>query len=142
MSSEKVDPFVPDDDTPVWTDEEIARARPGREVFAEIGMVAPRPRGRPKLERPKERVSLRVDADILNHFRAKGPGWQTEINRVLRDVVGRVYETDRPATSGRFTSGKAGAQSPKITVIKRAGKDAGKGTGARRTSRGPSKGKN
>lgn len=71
-------------------------------------MEAPRPRGRPKLERPKERVSLRVDADMLEHFRAKGPGWQTEINRAFRDVVGPVHETDGSVTSGRFTSGKKG----------------------------------
>lgn len=32
----------------------------------------------------KEAVSLRLDADVLNWFRARGPGYQTRINAVLR----------------------------------------------------------
>ena len=33
---------------------------------------------------PKELVSLRIDADVLNWFRASGAGYQTRINAVLR----------------------------------------------------------
>ena len=33
---------------------------------------------------PKELVSLRIDADILNWFKASGAGYQTRINAVLR----------------------------------------------------------
>lgn len=33
---------------------------------------------------PKESVSLRIDADVLKWFRAKGAGYQTRINAVLR----------------------------------------------------------
>jgi len=32
----------------------------------------------------KSSISLRVDADILEWFRAQGPGYQTKINAVLR----------------------------------------------------------
>lgn len=32
----------------------------------------------------KEMVTLRLDADVLDAFRAGGPGWQTRINDVLR----------------------------------------------------------
>jgi len=32
----------------------------------------------------KESISLRVDADVLEWFKAQGPGYQTRINAVLR----------------------------------------------------------
>lgn len=37
-----------------------------------------------KVVPPKESVSLRIDADVLRWFRAKGAGYQTRINAVLR----------------------------------------------------------
>ena len=33
---------------------------------------------------PKASVSLRVDADVLEWFKAFGPGYQTRINSILR----------------------------------------------------------
>lgn len=33
---------------------------------------------------PKESISLRVDQDVLEWFKAQGPGYQTRINSVLR----------------------------------------------------------
>ena len=48
-----------------------------------------RRRGRPPLEHPKEAVKLRLDADVLNHFRSAGPGWQTRINDALRRATGK-----------------------------------------------------
>ena len=45
-------------------------------------------RGRPKAANPKEAVNIRLDADVLDHFRKTGPGWQTRINDALRKVVG------------------------------------------------------
>ena len=33
---------------------------------------------------PKAAISLRVDADILEWFKAQGPGYQTRINAILR----------------------------------------------------------
>lgn len=32
----------------------------------------------------KKSISLRLDADVLEWFRAQGPGYQTKINAVLR----------------------------------------------------------
>ncbi len=34
--------------------------------------------------RPKTSISLRVDADVLQWFKAQGPGYQKRINAVLR----------------------------------------------------------
>jgi uncharacterized protein (DUF4415 family) len=44
--------------------------------------------GRPKLDRPKEALNIRLDADVVEHFRASGPGWQTRINAALRKAAG------------------------------------------------------
>jgi uncharacterized protein (DUF4415 family) len=33
---------------------------------------------------PKASISLRVDADVLEWFKAQGPGYQTRMNAVLR----------------------------------------------------------
>ena len=35
----------------------------------------------------KEAISLRVDMDVLNWLRRRGPGYQTEINRILREKM-------------------------------------------------------
>jgi uncharacterized protein (DUF4415 family) len=35
----------------------------------------------------KEAISLRLDMDILAWLRARGPGYQTEINRILRETM-------------------------------------------------------
>ena len=43
-----------------------------------------RGRGRPPLGPPKKLVSLRLDQDVIDRFRAGGPGWQSRINAVLR----------------------------------------------------------
>ncbi len=41
--------------------------------------------GRPQGSGKKEQVTLRIDAEILEQFRATGNGWQTRINDALRD---------------------------------------------------------
>jgi uncharacterized protein (DUF4415 family) len=41
--------------------------------------------GRPPVEFPKPRVTLRLDADLLARLRASGPGWQTRLNQAVRE---------------------------------------------------------
>ncbi len=36
---------------------------------------------------PKEAISLRVNAEVLEYFRSQGPGYQTRINAVLEAYV-------------------------------------------------------
>jgi uncharacterized protein (DUF4415 family) len=40
----------------------------------------------PLLPGVKETVSLRIDQDVLEHYRSEGPGWQDRINAVLREA--------------------------------------------------------
>lgn len=56
------------------------------------GLASARKRGRPAGGGLKEQVAIRLDKDILEAFRAQGPGWQTRINQALR-----LYLTERTA---------------------------------------------
>lgn len=44
-------------------------------------------RGRPPGSGTKAQVTLRLDVDVLETFKASGEGWQTRINEVLRSWV-------------------------------------------------------
>lgn len=44
--------------------------------------------GRPKKAAPKEAVNIRLDREVVAHFRATGPGWQSRINEALRKAAG------------------------------------------------------
>ena len=48
-----------------------------------------RGRGRPVLGPSKKLISLRLDQDVIDHFRAGGPGWQSRINAALRQHLSR-----------------------------------------------------
>jgi uncharacterized protein (DUF4415 family) len=46
-------------------------------------------RGRPSLVSPKISTTIRLDADVLEAFKAGGPGWQSRINEALRKAAPR-----------------------------------------------------
>jgi len=46
-------------------------------------------RGRPKSENKKVLVSVRYSPEVIAYFRATGKGWQTRMDSVLREHVGR-----------------------------------------------------
>lgn len=46
-------------------------------------------RGRPKSESKKQLVSVRYSPEVLAYFRATGDGWQSLMDRVLRQYVSR-----------------------------------------------------
>jgi len=46
-----------------------------------------RGRGRPKSDAAKEQISVRLDPDVLAKLREAGPGWQTQINALLRQAL-------------------------------------------------------
>lgn len=86
----KANPERVDRDTPELTDEWFAKARPASKVLPGLlgkknatELLKPK-RGRPPVADPKEHVNIRLDADIVLAFKAKGPGWQTRLNSALR----------------------------------------------------------
>jgi uncharacterized protein (DUF4415 family) len=61
--------IVVDDDAPVWSPEMFARA------VVKRGLATPR---------TKKLLSLRVDSDVVEWFRAQGRGYQSRMNALLR----------------------------------------------------------
>ncbi|MBO1325329.1 BrnA antitoxin family protein [Acetobacter sp. TBRC 12305] len=80
-----------DPDAPEATDEQLSHARrfvdshPALAARTKEGIIQ-RPVGRPRDPGRKVSVSLRLDPDVLEKFRSKGPGWQTRINEALRNA--------------------------------------------------------
>ena len=56
------------------------------ETFWQTATVK-RGRGRPASEVKRPTLNMRVDADVLDAFKATGPGWQTRINAILLKAV-------------------------------------------------------
>ncbi len=75
-----------DPDTEELDDAWFASARPAAEVYPEIVARLRRGRGTQKAPR-KQRVTVRLDADIMERLRAGGRGWQTRLNDTLRRAL-------------------------------------------------------
>ncbi|WP_155774098.1 BrnA antitoxin family protein [Rhodovulum sp. MB263] len=67
------DDDLPDLSTPEWR-AKFAKAKPQR--------------GRPKAARTKVSTTIRLSPEVLEHFKAGGPGWQTRIDEALRKAAG------------------------------------------------------
>ena len=75
--------WVAPDDAPILTadmldDAEIFRGN----IFIRRG------RGRPKTGNARELISVRLDPEVLAVLRQAGPGWQSQINGLLRAGLG------------------------------------------------------
>lgn len=73
LPDELADDDLPDLSTPYWQ-ERVAKAEVRR--------------GRPKAGRPKVSTTIRLDPDVLDAFKAAGPGWQGRVNAALRKAAG------------------------------------------------------
>ena len=74
------------DDVPELTEADIARMRPAREVFPELVAQYERSRGAQKAP-TKRQVTIRLDQEIIEHFKEGGAGWQTRINDALKREI-------------------------------------------------------
>ena len=83
--------MIEDDDNPRWTKADFARARgPDQITEAELAAFPNTKRiGRPPKTATKLGVYLRLDPEVVEHFKAGGAGWQTRINAALQEVVQR-----------------------------------------------------
>tara|TARA_B110000977_G_scaffold146082_1_gene185313 strand:- start:112 stop:435 length:324 start_codon:yes stop_codon:yes gene_type:complete len=74
-----------DYDAPEATEDQIAQARPFTEAFPALAEnMRKNLGGRPRSANPKVPVSLRLDQDVVEKFKATGAGWQTRMNDILR----------------------------------------------------------
>ena len=77
-ANEWIDP----DDAPVLDDSFFDRA----EIRRGDTLVR---RGRPKSDNPKLSVTLRLDREVVDSFRAGGAGWQSRMNAALKNAMGK-----------------------------------------------------
>lgn len=70
-----------------WTDAELAAAKPLAEVLPGLAASIRRGRG-PQRAPTKAQISLRLSRDVIERFKADGPGWQARIDATLRKAVG------------------------------------------------------
>ena len=75
-----------DIDNPEWTREMFRKARPAKKVFPELDLPKPKGRG-PQKEPTKVQTTIRLDRDVLSHFKTGGRGWQSRINDTLREAL-------------------------------------------------------
>lgn len=71
---------------------EIANMRPAHEVLPP-DLLAVLPKRKPGQRGPqrtptKRQVTLRLDAQVVDHYRATGEGWQSRINDDLKKLAG------------------------------------------------------
>lgn len=76
------EPWVDPDDAP-----ELGREWFDKATLKVDGVEVKRPRGRPAGSN-KEQITLRLDRDVIDRFKAAGPGWQSRINDALRAAAG------------------------------------------------------
>ena len=73
-----------DPDNPELTEEEMATAKPFREVFPDLHEAIKRSRGRPRLDAPKEAVTLRLSPETIARFKALGgDDWRARMSETL-----------------------------------------------------------
>lgn len=75
-----------DPDTIEITPELARRMTPAADMPADAVPALTRTRG-PQKAPTKERISVRLDQDILKELRATGRGWQTLMNDLLRGAL-------------------------------------------------------
>ena len=73
-------------DSPELDESDFAVMRPMADVFPELVASYRRARGLQKAP-TKQLVSLRLDRDVIEHFRASGEGWQSRMNAALRKAA-------------------------------------------------------
>jgi len=82
-------------DAPVVTEAELLEAPPltkeqlKRAIFQRSGVPDVRRLGRPPIgATPKRMVTIRLDEEVVKHFKDQGAGWQSRINQSLRKTAG------------------------------------------------------
>jgi uncharacterized protein (DUF4415 family) len=95
--------WVDPDDASEWTQDQFDRAEIaiGGKVVCPAQGTLTRPRGRPKKADAKIHIHIRLSPQVVAHFRAAGPGWQTRIDEVQRNWVEQHRKELRPRSRRR-----------------------------------------
>ena len=76
-----------DPENPEWTAADFAAAKGPESLPLEVLAAFPNTKrrgGRPRSAAKKQAVSIRLDSEVVEKFRATGPGWQSRINEALK----------------------------------------------------------
>lgn len=86
-----------DDEAPELTEAQLGEMRPAREVLnpRQFEAVTSVRRGRPKAQTPKVPVTIRLDPDVVETYKATGDGWQTRMNECLSRGAQELRATSR-----------------------------------------------
>jgi uncharacterized protein (DUF4415 family) len=74
-------------DNPEWTPEDFAKAVPFDKAFPELA-ASIRRRGAQKAPK-KVSTTIRLSPEVIEHFRMTGDGWQSRIDRALKEWIAR-----------------------------------------------------
>lgn len=78
-----------DPDAPELTEAQLAAARPFADVFPDLADSIRRSRGRPRVENPKEAVTLRLAPATIARFKeAGGKEWRLRMSEALEKIAG------------------------------------------------------
>ena len=69
-----------------WEEQWFVETKPPLEVGPNVLEPEQRTRGKQKAPR-KQDIHIRLDTDVIGHFKRDGRGWQTRINDTLRKIV-------------------------------------------------------
>jgi uncharacterized protein (DUF4415 family) len=87
QAEDDTDQPIDDIDNPEWTREDFAEARPFKDMFPEQYKALTRQGGRPRVASPKVHIGLRLDLEVVAALKASGKGYNSRVEKVLRDAI-------------------------------------------------------
>ena len=107
-----------------WTMMFLEKRRRRRRLAAGLPLFGPAARPEGAEAAGSVRQSLALSSEVVEHFRAMGPGWQARIDEVLKfHVRDEAQRARRPAADARGGEARVAEE--------RSGFDAGEGTAGR-----------
>jgi uncharacterized protein (DUF4415 family) len=84
MSKRKTDSTRPDKENPTWSPADFAKAQRVEDIpaLAHLSKRKPGQRG-PQKAPTKVPVTIRLDANVVDAYKATGEGWQSRMNDAL-----------------------------------------------------------
>lgn len=76
-------------DNPEWTKADFVKAKPPESVLPDDALAAfPRTTRSTQKAPTKVPLSIRLSPEVVSHYKATGPGWQTRIDEDLKKAAG------------------------------------------------------
>ena len=79
-------------DAPELTDAQMEKGMSFTAAFPGLAENIQRGRGRPSTGNAKRQLTLRIDVDVIDSFKATGSGWQTRMVDTLKEAAPRARE--------------------------------------------------